>query len=36
MSVWTEEEHLSFDIAMALSKVKTQPRGDGNDIYRKM
>jgi hypothetical protein len=30
------EEHLSFDISMALLKIKTQPRGDRNDIYRKM
>ncbi len=36
MTTWTDEEALRLDIAMALSKIKTKPRGDREDIYRKM
>jgi hypothetical protein len=33
---WTDEDELRLWIAMALSKIKTKPRGDRDDIYRKM
>ena len=36
MMEWTDEDALRLDIAMALSKIKTKPRGDREDIYRKM
>ena len=36
MTNWTDEDHLRLDIAMALSKIKTKPRGDRDDIYRKI
>jgi hypothetical protein len=36
MTPWTDEDALRLDIAMALSKIKTKPRGDREDIYRKM
>ena len=36
MTDWTNEDALRLDIAMALSKIKTKPRGDREDIYRKM
>jgi hypothetical protein len=36
MTTWTDEDALRLDIAMALSKIKTKPRGDREDIYRKM
>ena len=28
MTDWTDEDALRLDIAMALSKIKTKPRGD--------
>jgi hypothetical protein len=27
MTDWTDEEHLIFDLAFALSKIKTKPHG---------
>jgi hypothetical protein len=37
MPRWTYDEHLIFDIVMALSKIKTRPRGEDRDeIYRRM
>ena len=36
MTNWTDEDALRLDIAMALSKIKTKPRGDRDGIYRKM
>ena len=36
MTDWTDEDALRLDIAMALAKIKTKPRGDREDIYRKM
>ena len=36
MSNWTDEDALRLDISMALSKIKTKPRGDREDVYRKM
>jgi hypothetical protein len=37
MPIWTDDDDaLRLDIAMALSKIKTKPRGDREDIYRKM
>lgn len=37
MTGWTDEDHLLFDLAFALSKIKTKPRGpERDDIYRKM
>ena len=36
MTTWTDEDALRLDIAMALSKIKTKPRGDGDGVYRKM
>ena len=36
MTTWTDEDALRLDIAMALSKIKTKPRGDRDDVYRKM
>ena len=35
MTDWTDEDALRLDIAMALSKIKTKPRGDRDDVYRK-
>jgi hypothetical protein len=32
----TDDEELRLDIAMALSKIKTKPRGDRDGVYRKM
>ena len=37
MTNWTDEDELCLSIAMALSKIKTKPRGAERDaIYRKM
>jgi hypothetical protein len=36
MTDCTDEDALRLDIAMALSKIKTKPRGDREDVYRKM
>ena len=36
MTNWTDEDALRLDIAMALSKIKTKPRGDRDGVYRKM
>ena len=37
MKEWTEEEGLRLSIAMALSKIRTKPRGAERDgIYRRM
>jgi hypothetical protein len=37
MSNWTDEDELRLSIAMALSKIKTKPRGaERDDIYRRM
>ena len=36
MTVWTDEDALRLDIAMALSKIKTKPRGDRDGVYRKI
>ena len=37
MPRWTDDEHLIFDIVMALSKIKIGPRGEDRDeIYRRM
>ena len=36
MTTWTDEDALRLDISMALSKIKTKPRGDRDDVYRKM
>ena len=36
MTDWTDEDALRLDIAMALSKIKTKPRGDRDGVYRKM
>jgi hypothetical protein len=32
----TDDEELRLGIAMALSKIKTKPRGDRDGVYRKM
>ena len=32
MTTWTDEDALRLDIAMALSKIKTKPRGDRDGI----
>jgi hypothetical protein len=34
--MWTDEDALRLDIAMALSKIKTKPRADRDGMYRKM
>ena len=35
--MWTDEDELCLSIAMALSKIKTKPRGaERDDIYRRM
>ena len=37
MTDWTDEDELRLSIEMALSKIKTKPRGAERDaIYRKM
>ena len=36
MTDWTDEDALRLDIAMALSKIKTKPRGDRDATYRRM
>ena len=36
MSDWTDDDDLRLSIEVALSKIKTKPRGDRDDIYRKM
>ena len=37
MADWTDEDELRLSIEMALSKIKTKPRGAGRDgIYRRM
>jgi hypothetical protein len=37
MTSWTDEDELCLSIAMALSKIKTKPRGpDRDDTYRRM
>jgi hypothetical protein len=37
MTNWTDEDELRLSIEMALSKIKTKPRGAERDaIYRKM
>ncbi len=37
MTSWTDEEHLIFDVACALKKIKTKPSdADRDGIYRKM
>jgi hypothetical protein len=36
MTDWTDDDALRLDIAMALSKIKTKPRGDRDGVYRKM
>ena len=36
MTDWTDEDALRLDIAMALSKIKTKPRGDREGTYRTM
>ena len=36
MTDWTDEDALRLDIAMALSKIKTKPRGGRDEMYRKM
>ena len=36
MTTWTDEDALRLDISMALSKIKTKPRGDRQGTYRKM
>ena len=32
MTTWTDEDALRLDIAMALAKIKTKPRGDRDDV----
>ena len=37
MTTWTDEDELRLSIEMALSKIKTKPRGAERDaIYRRM
>jgi hypothetical protein len=37
MTSWTDEDELCLSIAMALSKIKTKPRGAERDAtYRRM
>ena len=37
MTTWTDDDELRLSIEMALSKIKTKPRGAERDrIYRKM
>ena len=33
---WTDDDAVRLDIALALAKVKAKPRGDRDDVYRKM
>ena len=36
MANWTGRGYVRLDISMALSKIKTKPRGDREGTYRKM
>ena len=36
MMTWTDEDELRLSIEMALSNIKTKPRGDRDGVYRKM